>query len=73
MLSRRVNEALEVTREDQRLSAAAIRYSIPSTGSNYSAARRIPDWLETTAPERWRFDGGEKTYDWYGTSGDTSL
>lgn len=30
------------------------------------------DWLETTAPERWRFGSVEKTYDWYGSFGDTS-
>lgn len=29
------------------------------------------DWLDSTAPERWRFANEEKVYDWYGTTGDT--
>lgn len=31
------------------------------------------DWLNTTTPQRWRFGTQEKTYDWYGISGDTTL
>jgi alpha-galactosidase len=30
------------------------------------------DWLETTTPEQWRCDGQTMTYDWYGTTADTT-
>jgi alpha-galactosidase len=31
------------------------------------------DWLETITPERWRTADGVITYDWFGSTGDTSL
>jgi alpha-galactosidase len=27
------------------------------------------DWLETTIPTRWRLDGRETRYDWFGSEG----